>query len=211
MAFNYYTIDSIKQIDASDVPEAFIQYYQNLSEEMKEEIRDIRPDLVKVVETEDNATDQEMEQSVDDLTDQNTYSEDDEESDDEGYSPVVEAWEDISIRAWQKHEIETSVLVCKVIPANVLSCRIHKTPLVEKQIKIKRANGAIYSILGKWCRNAWIFFFIRRISMLCLVNLKNIVYHHGSSLLRILSRNGEKTRRFRTLITRRLSMYLTRG
>ena len=158
MAFNYYTIDSIKQIDASDVPEAFIQYYQNLSEEMKEEIRDIRPDLVKVVETEDNATDQEMEQSVDDPTDQNTYSEDDEESDDEGYSPVVEAWEDISIRAWQKHEIETSVLVCKVIPANVLSCRIHKTPLVEKQIKIKRANGAIYSILGKWCPECMDFF-----------------------------------------------------
>lgn len=143
MAFNYYTIDSIKQIDASDVPEAFLQYYQKLSEEMKEEIRDIRPDLVKVVETGDDTTDQETEQLAGETTDQDTDSEDDEESDDEGYSPVVEAWEDISIRAWQKHEIETSVLVCKVIPANVLSCRIHRIPLVEKQIKIKRANGAI--------------------------------------------------------------------
>ena len=158
MAFNYYTIDSIKQIDASDVPEAFLQYYQKLSEEMKEEIRDIRPDLVKVVETGDDTTDQETEQLAGETTDQDTDSEDDEESDDEGYSPVVEAWEDISIRAWQKHEIETSVLVCKVIPANVLSCRIHRIPLVEKQIKIKRANGAIYSILGKWCPECMDFF-----------------------------------------------------
>ena len=79
MAFNYYTIDSIKQIDASDVPEAFLQYYQKLSEEMKEEIRDIRPDLVKVVETGDDTTDQETEQLAGETTDQDTDSEDDEE------------------------------------------------------------------------------------------------------------------------------------
>ena len=55
MAFHYFTIDSIKQIDASDIPEAFFQYYQNLSDEMKEEVRDIRPDLVEALGLEEDA------------------------------------------------------------------------------------------------------------------------------------------------------------
>ena len=46
MAFHYYTIDSIREIDVSDIPEAFLQYYQNLPEEMKEEIRVNRGRLV---------------------------------------------------------------------------------------------------------------------------------------------------------------------
>ena len=174
MAFHYFTIDSIKQIDASDIPEAFFQYYQNLSDEMKEEVRDIRPDLVEALGLEEDAEESEPNQRQNEALDQEpdaimvpesdnvtaseTDDEDDEDSDEEGYSPVVETWENISIRAWQKHEIETTVLVCKVIPANVSSCRIHKIPLVEKQIKIKRRNGAIYSILGKWCPECMDFF-----------------------------------------------------
>lgn len=180
MAFHYYTIDSIREIDVSDIPEAFLQYYQNLPEEMKEEIRDIRPDLVVAMEKEDNSEGPETLQKPNEVADLKTAPEpgdtadlvmdskpddgvdpemeDEEESDEEEYSPVVETWEDIPFRAWQKHEIETSVLVCKVIPTNVSSCRIHKIPLVEKQVKIKRSNGAIYSILGKWCPECMDFF-----------------------------------------------------
>ena len=50
MAFKYYTIDEIRNVDVDNISEDFISYYQGLSDEMRKEIREIRPDLVEAME-----------------------------------------------------------------------------------------------------------------------------------------------------------------
>ena len=51
MAFQYYTIDAIRNIDIDDIPDSFVTYYNGLSEAMKAEVRETRPDLVSAVES----------------------------------------------------------------------------------------------------------------------------------------------------------------
>ena len=68
MAFNYYTIASITNINIDDIPDSFITYYQNLTKELQAEIRDVRPDLVQAIEKangEDPAAD--SDEPVDDI------------------------------------------------------------------------------------------------------------------------------------------------
>lgn len=193
MAFNYYTIDSIKQIEIANIPHSFILYYQNLSEEMQNEIKDVRPDIIQAISRQESSdveldegpkmdtlliakTDSpEAESVVDAVIDGNEVGDKEDESEDVGesvdneeydeeiedeeeYSPVLEAWGDISIRAWQKKEIETSVVVCKIIPDKTERCPIHRIPLLEKQLKIKKKNGGTYSIMGFLCPECMDFF-----------------------------------------------------
>lgn len=211
MAFNYYTINSITKINIDDIPDSFITYYQNLTEELQAEIRDVRPDLVQAIEnvnkdesvagsgesvddttpssdSMDNVTEEGSQHSEDNivgaegqvgdeedqgnvfedaLQDEGTsiseedddISDDDEDlEDDAEYSPVLEAWEDISIRAWQQKEIETSVVVCKIIPDKTKRCPIHRIPLLEKQLKIRKSTGGTYGIKGLLCPECMDFF-----------------------------------------------------
>ena len=197
MAFNYYTIASITNINIDDIPDSFITYYQNLTKELQAEIRDVRPDLVQVIENANGkgpAADSDepvddirpFSESGDAVTEEGSLNsediivgkegqdeveanqknaaedafqneetpineEDDDTSDDEvdledetEYSPVLEAWEDISIRSWQQKEIETSVVVCKIIPDKTKRCPIHRIELLEKQLKIKKSTGGTY-------------------------------------------------------------------
>ncbi|SDL37472.1 O-acetyl-ADP-ribose deacetylase (regulator of RNase III), contains Macro domain [Sarcina sp. DSM 11001] len=214
MAFNYYTIASITNINIDDIPDSFITYYQNLTEELQAEIRDVRPDLVQAIEKangEDPAVDSDepvddirpFSESGDAVTEEGSLNsediivgkegqdeveenqrtaaedafqneetpineEDDDTSDDEvdpedeaEYSPVLEAWEDISIRAWQQKEIETSVVVCKIIPDKTKRCPIHRIELLEKQLKIKKSTGGTYGIKGMLCPECMDFFIER--------------------------------------------------
>ena len=143
MAFKYFNIDAIRNIDADNISEDFISYYQGLSDEMRKEIREIRPDLVQAMEkNQENDADLIGEDMADisdepviideetsedavaaepeyDETEVGTGSDDlsaddidiidpeldemaadDPESDDleyDGYSAVLDLWEDISI------------------------------------------------------------------------------------------------------------------
>ena len=180
MAFHYYTIDTIKNIDADNIPEAFISYFQGLSEEMKAEIADVRPDLVMAMSTDgiefipgglsddipadsesisDNPTnDLSEEREKDEDEDIDDDIEDDDGSDEDESTAIMDAWEEISIREWQAPVVEAPVVVCKIVPDHTVRCRIHRIPLLKKQLKIRRSNGAIYSIMGKLCPDCMDFF-----------------------------------------------------
>lgn len=162
MAFNYYTIDAIKEIKADAIPEAFRTYYQGLSEELRAEIKDVRPDLAAKLDLGDEAEQPEEDNSfITDASEETEPEDDDEEendSEEDEYDSILEAWEDISIRAWQNNTIETSVVVCKVIPPHTHRCMIHRIALEQKQLKIRRKNGGTYNIKGFLCPECMDFF-----------------------------------------------------
>ena len=137
MAFYYFTTETIKEIDPQAVPDSFREYYADLSDEMKLEIRDIHPDLF------DAMTDTTADKSLDfDLFDDSELSVEEQR--------IINEWESINIKEWHKDVIETDVLVCKVIPDGIRRCKIHRTELIKKQMKYK--NGyAVYGHYGYLC------------------------------------------------------------
>lgn len=160
MAFNYYTIDSIKEIDASNIPERFIKYFQNLSEEMKKEIFDVRPDLAEAIgrtdagngdetvkkETIDNSTDIIAERKAEELTERDLSEEE---------LQIIDKWEDISIRSWKSARVTAPVLVCKIMPDHQRMCPIHRRNLVKKQIRLEQGH---YNLVGYLCPDCMDFF-----------------------------------------------------
>ena len=176
MAFKYFTIDEIRNVDADNISDDFISYYQGLSVEMREEIREIRPDLVQAMEknhdNDDNLIDEDVEDTLDDPdmiseemdildSESDEISTDDPESDDleyDGYSAVLDLWEDISIRAWQNDSVDTSAVVCKIVPKGTVRCGIHRIPLRKKQLRIHRESGGVYNMVGYLCPECMDFY-----------------------------------------------------
>lgn len=138
MAFHYFTIEKIRQIDIENIPDDFYDYYNNLSEEMKREIREVRPELVErlTLGTEADAKAELLEEQD---------------------SEIIDAWEDISVKAWANQSVQVPVLVCKVMPDHNNICRIHGILLRERTLKIKSGSGT-YGIAGKFCPDCMDFF-----------------------------------------------------
>ena len=149
MAFHYFTIDRIRQIDIENIPDNFYDYYNSLSEEMKEEIREVRPDLIKQL-TLYAGTDIEK----DTLEEINVSQLEDQE---EESNAIIDSWEDINVKAWAHQSLQVPVLVCKVMPDYNKTCRIHRILLQERTLKIKNGNGT-YGIAGKFCPKCMDFF-----------------------------------------------------
>ncbi len=137
MAFYYYTTESIKQIDPQAIPESFLEYFADLSDEMKLEIKETHPELYAAV----NDTNKTDELDFDLFEDSDLTIEE---------QRIIDQWESIKIQEWHKDVIETDVLVCKVIPDGVTRCRIHRTDFIEKNMKY-RTGYAIYGHNGYLC------------------------------------------------------------
>ena len=133
MAFYYYTTEAIKEIDPEAIPESFTEYFNDLADEMKSEIRDYRPDLyARMMEPENTA-------ALDfDLFDDSDLSVDEQR--------IMDKWESINIQEWHKDTIYTDVLVSKVIPDGTRRCKIHKRDFIKKQIKYQ--DG--YAVFGHY-------------------------------------------------------------
>ena len=163
MAFHYFTIDKIRQIEIENIPESFYEYYHNLSEEMKAEIGEVRPDLVSRIALNSKSDERENEQNIElDLDMDYVIPEEDkdieilEEQDEEGRE-IFDAWESISVRAWMQSSVQVPVLVCKVMPNHNKICRIHRIPLQEKTLKFKTGRG-LYGIVGEFCTECMDFY-----------------------------------------------------
>ena len=138
MAFNYYTKDSIKLVDVDNIPVAFVAYFEGLDEVQKDEIREIRPDLYAVLygNNDENIPEQEFFE---------------EEPDDE-YNVILDEWESIKVSDWHTGRIKSEVIVCKVVPNGITSCKIHRLPLKELELVLEYGVGNSpkkqYHILG---------------------------------------------------------------
>lgn len=137
MAFYYYTTETIKEIDPQAIPDSFREYYADLSDEMRLEIKEIHPDLYAEMSTKDSTDDIDF-----DLFEDSDLSIEEQR--------IINEWESINIKEWHKDTITTDVLVCKVIPDGVTRCKIHRVDLIKKQIKYR--NGyAVYGHYGFLC------------------------------------------------------------
>ena len=139
MAFYYFTTDTIKKIDSEAIPENFIDYYYELSDDMKLEIAEYHPDLYAKMEKKSNRP----EESDFDLFDDSDLSIEEQR--------IIDKWESVSVRAWHQDAVTVEVLVCKMIPDNVDRCKIHKKNLIKKQIRYMDKRGSIYGHYGYLC------------------------------------------------------------
>lgn len=160
MAFkNYFPIASIKKMDANQISENFINYYNSLSEELKQEIADIRPDLA-------NAIHQKAEKSIDfedekeniqlkqkENIDEILPSESEENQD---ASAIIDEWESISILSWRNERVYANVLVCKIMPDHNRVCRIHRIPLIKKEIRLDHGQFGLYGYLCPECMDLYL-------------------------------------------------------
>lgn len=156
MAFHYFTIDKIRQIEIENIPESFYEYYHNLSEEMKAEIGELRPDLVSSMTSDSKRNEKENEQDIELVSDiAHVIPKEDKaieilaEQDEEGIE-IFDAWESISVRSWMQSSVQVPVLVCKVMPNYNKICHIHRIPLQERTLKFRTGSG-IYGIVGELC------------------------------------------------------------
>lgn len=64
----------------------------------------------------------------------------------------------MSIRAWQNNIVDTSAVVCKIIPKGTVKCGIHRIPLRKKQLKIHHGTGSVYNMVGYLCPECMDFY-----------------------------------------------------
>ncbi len=138
MAFYYYTSDSIREIDPEVIPESFRDYFDGLSQELKEDIKEYHPILYEQLMEGDNNEEQ----------DDFDLFEDSELSIEE--QKIIDKWERISIKEWHKDRINAEVLVCKIMPTGNRRCRMHRIDLIQKQINYI-TNGVTFSHYGYLC------------------------------------------------------------
>lgn len=151
MAFQYYTIDAIRNIDIDDIPDSFVTYYNGLSEAMKAEVRETRPDLVSAVESAMGVSGMKHEASaeIEPAAQEKgaaQISQTNELAEPEAGDPIIEAWESVSYKKWLATNVDVPVLVCKVMPDYNRVCRIHRVPLQQRNLKFRndgRVTGAI--------------------------------------------------------------------
>ena len=155
MAFQYYTIETIRNIDVNNIPDSFVSYYNSLAETMKAEVREIRPDLALAVEGFSGAAEAASETSTESETDiredgRAKIARADELTEPEAGDPIIEAWESVSYKKWLATNVEVPVLVCKMMPDYNRICRIHRVPLQQRNLKF-RNNGRVTGAITFFC------------------------------------------------------------
>lgn len=154
MAFHYFTIDMIREIEIENIPESFYEYYHNLSEEMKAEIGEVRPDLVSRITLGSKTDERENEQNIELVSDVAGVLPEEgnaiEMLEEEEGREIFDAWESISVRAWMQRIVQVPVLVCKVMPNHNKICHIHRIPLQERNLRF-RSGRKIHGIYGEFC------------------------------------------------------------
>lgn len=164
MAFRFFKQRDIDAMDASNIPDSFISYFESLSQERKEEIINSRPDLAKGLGYEIPGT--EVNENVEDTQFVTEAEPDAEEAlpegDGENPGSTEESEEDIfaQIRENLYENVdmdrffvdEASPLEVLTIPDKTEKCLIHRCKLEKKQIKYKSQDGKVYGLVIKLCR-----------------------------------------------------------
>ncbi len=156
MALVFYTQRDIANIDANNIPEEFVNYFDGLSEEGKKRIIDARPDLASVLGVGTasepvEAVVEESEGESSDIVSSETdgeevvnYGEEEprEEADVELNSEIVRnIYEDKDMKSLINSSL--SPVHALIISDGQLKCVVHRKPLVKIQLnyKVKGAHG----------------------------------------------------------------------
>ena len=161
MALRFFKQRDIDEMDASNIPDSFVSYFESLSQERKEEIISSRPDLAvglgySVINTEKNAVIEEK------LAPEETVQVSGEEKFVEVNNDSDEAEEDIfsqiRVNSYENEDLDqffvdgARPLEVLTIPDKTEKCIIHRCKFEKKSIKYKSTNGSTYGLVLNLCR-----------------------------------------------------------
>lgn len=166
MALKFFKQRDIDEMDASNIPDSFISYFESLSQERKEEIISSRPDLAvglgySVIKPEEEKVAVEAENSETNIADvkenESSVINDDEQQDD-----VAEVEEDIfaqiRVNRYEQEDLDrffvdgARPLEVLTVPDKTEKCIIHRSKFEKKNIKYKSNHGSTYGLVLNLCR-----------------------------------------------------------
>lgn len=166
MALKFFKQRDIDEMDASNIPDSFVNYFESLSQERKDEIISSRPDLAaglgySVINVKKEVVDELIESSeekssfpdIEETLSTNIDSESRE---------VEEAEEDIfaqiRVNHYENEDLDkffvdgARPLEVLTIPDKTEKCIIHRCKFEKKNIKYKSTHGSTYGLVLNLCR-----------------------------------------------------------
>ena len=168
MALNFFSRKKIKAMDADDIPEEFINYFETLDENSKASLIESRPDLAKALgfvlpgtETvieDDGLNSKPGTIDLNEETDEygsNEINIDDDHEEEEFTDNLKKIrnnyYEGLDLDSVLKDDMPG--LEALAIPDETKICILHRSPLESRQIKFRNKNGkGTYGIILKYCR-----------------------------------------------------------
>ena len=137
MALNLFTQKDIERIDINDIPEEFINYFDDLNFIEKQRISELRPDLIKALgyKQEVPSMTEEYEEVEENLS---SYEENPIQTDQEDFEAIdlsriaENVYEGNDLRTLAKGELDPLELL--TIRKGQEKCKIHKRPFEQLQI-----------------------------------------------------------------------------
>lgn len=160
MALKFFKQRDIDEMDAGNIPDSFVSYFESLSKERKEEIISARPelaiglgytikseDVAEVVskDTSDSLVD-DMVASLDDLEQSQVEPEDE------------DIFSQIRVNRYEHEDLDkffvdgARPLEVLTIPDKTEKCVIHRCKFEKKNIKYRSKNGSTYGVVLNLCR-----------------------------------------------------------
>ena len=84
---------------------------------------------------------------------------------------IIEQWESMSTGEWKKDRVNTSVVVCKIVPDGICRCPIHRETLQKKQLGVRAPDGGVVNVSGFFCPSCMDFFVEQKNAPLVAENL----------------------------------------
>lgn len=161
MALNFFKQRDIDEMDASNIPDSFVSYFESLSQERKEEIINSRPDLAaglgySVINTEKTTF---IEEKV--VPDESVLVSEDEKIIEANHD-LEEVEEDIfsqiRVNRYENEDLDqffvdgARPLEVLTVPDKTEKCIIHRCKFEKKSIKYKSEHGSTYGLVLNLCR-----------------------------------------------------------
>jgi len=169
LALNFFTQRDIDSMDAHDIPEEFVNYFDGLSDERKAEIVDSRPDLatglgyvaqkslnIEEVKEETNSDEEEIDANVE-SEDIKQESEEVTSKEDETSDIYEDVFAEINNNIYEGMDLielaktEVDPLVALSFRDEEEKCRIHRTKYTIVQLNYRRGRGT-YGVQPRYCK-----------------------------------------------------------
>lgn len=161
MALRFFKQRDIDEMDASNIPDSFVSYFESLSQERKEEIISSRPDLAaglgySIINAEKNAVIEEKvaPEEVIQIPDEEKFVEVNNDPED----VEEDIFSQIRVNRYENEDLDqffvdgARPLEVLTIPDKTEKCIIHRCKFEKKSIKYKSTNGSTYGLVLNLCR-----------------------------------------------------------
>lgn len=166
MALKFFKQRDIDEMDASNIPDSFVNYFESLSQERKDEIISSRPDLAtglgfSVIKAEKETEVEKTLVTEEDL-ENSSNKEDSGEINDDFIEETEEVEEDIfaqiRVNLYENEDLDkffvdgARPLEVLTIPDKTEKCIVHRCKFEKKNIKYRTNHGSTYGLVLNLCR-----------------------------------------------------------